>query len=75
MVGHGCGGASVSYAMEQLPQKIAKAIFVCATMVSSGQRPFDVFTEEVCYKINIISTCRSDAPIPSECIFYHYLSI
>ena len=48
LIGHGCGGASVSYAMEQCPQKIAKAIFVCATMVSSGQRPFDIFTEEVC---------------------------
>lgn len=47
LVGHGCGGASVSYAMEHLPQKISKAIFVCATMVSSGQRPFDVFTEEL----------------------------
>ncbi|XP_021729514.1 putative methylesterase 12, chloroplastic [Chenopodium quinoa] len=47
LVGHGCGGASVSYAMEQFPQKISKAIFVCATMVSSGQKPFDVFSEEL----------------------------
>jgi len=47
LVGHGCGGASVSYAMEQFPQKISKAIFICATMVCSGQRPFDIFTEEV----------------------------
>ncbi|KNA08372.1 hypothetical protein SOVF_163240 [Spinacia oleracea] len=47
LVGHGCGGASVSYAMEHFPQKISKAIFVCATMVSSGQKPFDVFTEEL----------------------------
>lgn len=47
LVGHGCGGASVSYAMEQFPQKISKAIFICATMVSSGQRPFDIFTEEL----------------------------
>lgn len=47
LVGHGCGGASVSYAMEQFPQKISKAVFVCATMVSSGQKPFDVFSEEL----------------------------
>ncbi|XP_074264161.1 putative methylesterase 12, chloroplastic [Silene latifolia] len=47
LVGHGCGGAAVSYAMEQFPQKIFKAIFVCATMVSSEQRPFDVFIEEL----------------------------
>lgn len=47
LVGHGCGGAPVSYAMEQFPQKISKAIFVCATMVSSGQKPFDVFSEEL----------------------------
>lgn len=47
LVGHSAGGACVSYAMEQFPEKIAKAIFVCATMVSNGQRPFDVFAEEV----------------------------
>ncbi|KAK8992755.1 hypothetical protein V6N11_048825 [Hibiscus sabdariffa] len=27
--------------------KISKAIFLCATMVANGQRPFDVFAEEV----------------------------
>lgn len=47
LVGHGVGGACISYAMEQYPEKIAKAIFLCATMVSNGQRPFDVFSEEV----------------------------
>lgn len=47
LVGHGCGGASVSYAMEHFPQKVSKAIFVCGTMVSSGHKPFDVFTEEL----------------------------
>ncbi|KAK4758352.1 hypothetical protein SAY87_019653 [Trapa incisa] len=46
LVGHSIGGACVSYAMEQCPEKIAKAIFVCATMVSNGQRPFDVFADE-----------------------------
>lgn len=47
LVGHSVGGACVSYAMEQYPDKIAKAIFLCATMVSDGQRPFDVFAEEL----------------------------
>lgn len=47
LVGHSTGGASISYALERFPEKISKAIFVCATMVSDGQRPFDVFSEEV----------------------------
>ncbi|KAK4789051.1 hypothetical protein SAY86_020370 [Trapa natans] len=47
LVGHSIGGACVSYAMEQYPEKIAKVIFVCATMVSNGQRPFDVFADEL----------------------------
>lgn len=47
LVGHSCGGASISYAMECYPNKISKAIFVCATMVSDGQKPFDVFAEEL----------------------------
>lgn len=47
LVGHSSGGACVSYAMEHFPKKISKAVFVCATMVSDGQRPFDVFAEEV----------------------------
>lgn len=46
-MGHSTGGASISYALERFPEKISKAIFVCATMVSDGQRPFDVFSEEV----------------------------
>uniref|UniRef100_A0A2P2JTU3 Uncharacterized protein MANES_05G114200 n=1 Tax=Rhizophora mucronata TaxID=61149 RepID=A0A2P2JTU3_RHIMU len=47
LVGHSTGGACVSYALEQFPEKVSKAIFLCATMVSDGQRPFDVFTAEV----------------------------
>lgn len=47
LVGHSCGGASVSYALECFPKKISKAIFVTATMVLDGQRPYDVFSEEV----------------------------
>lgn len=47
LVGHSTGGACVSYALERFPEKISKAIFLCATMVSDGQRPFDVFADEV----------------------------
>ncbi|CAN1235600.1 Putative methylesterase 12, chloroplastic [Linum perenne] len=47
LVGHSTGGASVSYALELFPEKISKAIFVCATMVSDGQRPFDAFAAEL----------------------------
>lgn len=47
LVGHSCGGASISYAMECYPRKISKAVFVSATMVSDGIRPFDVFAEEL----------------------------
>ncbi|KAK9167718.1 hypothetical protein Scep_002909 [Stephania cephalantha] len=47
MVGHSCGGAVISYAIECCPEKVSKAIFLSATMVSDGQRPFDVFAEEL----------------------------
>ncbi|KAG6474316.1 hypothetical protein ZIOFF_068242 [Zingiber officinale] len=47
LVGHSCGGASVSYAMECHPKKISKAIFLSATMVLDGQKPFDVLSDEV----------------------------
>lgn len=47
LVGHSCGGASISYALECYPKKISKAVFVCATMVADGQKPFDIFAEEV----------------------------
>ncbi|KAG2314787.1 hypothetical protein Bca4012_065594 [Brassica carinata] len=47
LVGHSTGGASISYALERFPEKIWKAIFICATMVSDGQRPFDVFSEQL----------------------------
>ncbi|CAM0910737.1 unnamed protein product [Alopecurus aequalis] len=47
LVGHSCGGASVSYALEQCPEKISKAVFLTATMVKDSQRPFDVFSEEM----------------------------
>ncbi|CAL9098818.1 unnamed protein product [Musa acuminata var. zebrina] len=47
LVGHSCGGAIVSYALESYPRKVSKAVYVCATMVSNGQKPFDVFSEEL----------------------------
>ncbi|ONK55323.1 uncharacterized protein A4U43_UnF5020 [Asparagus officinalis] len=47
LVGHSCGGASISYALECCPNKVSKAVFVSATMVSNGQRPFDVFSEDL----------------------------
>ncbi|XP_057453932.1 putative methylesterase 12, chloroplastic [Lotus japonicus] len=47
LVGHSIGGACISYALEHYPQKISKAIFLCATMVTDGQRPFDVFAEQL----------------------------
>lgn len=47
LVGHSTGGACVSYALELFPEKISKAVFMCATMVSDGQRPFDVFADQV----------------------------
>ncbi|KAH7670727.1 putative hydrolase/acyltransferase (alpha/beta hydrolase superfamily) protein [Dioscorea alata] len=47
LVGHSCGGASISYALECYPKKISKAVFVCATMVADGQKPFDIFAEEL----------------------------
>ncbi|KAI4324196.1 hypothetical protein L6164_023752 [Bauhinia variegata] len=47
LVGHSIGGACVSYALEHYSQKISKAIFLCATMVTDGQRPFDVFSDQL----------------------------
>ncbi|KAG2330251.1 hypothetical protein Bca4012_020146 [Brassica carinata] len=47
LVGHSTGGACVSYALERFPEKISKAVFICATMVSDGQRPFDVFADQL----------------------------
>ncbi|XP_022150007.1 putative methylesterase 12, chloroplastic [Momordica charantia] len=47
LVGHSSGGACLSYALEHFPNKISKAIYICATMVATGQRPFDVFMDEL----------------------------
>ncbi|CAI9115046.1 OLC1v1015880C1 [Oldenlandia corymbosa var. corymbosa] len=47
VVGHSGGGACVSYALEHFPEKISKAVFLAATMVSNEQKPFDVFAEQL----------------------------
>lgn len=49
LVGHSSGGACISYALELVPEKISKAVYVCGTMISDGQKPFDAFAEEVCF--------------------------
>ncbi|KAL0360019.1 UNVERIFIED_CONTAM: putative methylesterase 12, chloroplastic [Sesamum radiatum] len=53
LVGHSSGGACVSYTLEHLPHKISKAVYLCATMISDGQRPFDVFAEEGASKVEL----------------------
>ncbi len=49
LVDHSTRIACVSYDLDHFPYKISKAIFICVTLVSDGQRPFDVFAEEVHY--------------------------
>lgn len=46
-MGHDFGGACVSYAMELFPSKIAKAVFVAAAMLVSGQSTLDMFSQKV----------------------------
>ncbi|KAF9620261.1 hypothetical protein IFM89_010996 [Coptis chinensis] len=40
LVGHSCGGAIISYALECCPKKDFEAVFVRATMVSDGREAF-----------------------------------
>ncbi|XP_021905355.1 putative methylesterase 11, chloroplastic [Carica papaya] len=46
LVGHDFGGACISYAMELFPSKIAKAIFIAAAMLTSGQNTLDMFSQQ-----------------------------
>ncbi|CAA0838727.1 Putative methylesterase 12- chloroplastic [Striga hermonthica] len=46
LVGHSSGGACVSYALEHQPEKILKAVYLCATMIADGERPLDVFAQK-----------------------------
>ncbi|XP_041014852.1 putative methylesterase 11, chloroplastic [Juglans microcarpa x Juglans regia] len=46
LVGHDFGGACISYVMELFPSKISKAIFIAATMLSSGQSTLEMFSQQ-----------------------------
>ncbi|KAJ4974993.1 hypothetical protein NE237_008167 [Protea cynaroides] len=46
LVGHDFGGACISYAMELFPSKVAKAVFIAATMLTSGQSALDMFSQQ-----------------------------
>ncbi|KAI3977105.1 hypothetical protein MKX01_002425 [Papaver californicum] len=46
LVGHDFGGACISYAMELFPHKIAKSIFIAASMLTDGQSTLDMFTQQ-----------------------------
>lgn len=47
LVGHDFGGACISYVMELFPSKIAKAVFITAAMLTSGQSAIDIFSQQV----------------------------
>lgn len=47
MVAHDLGGACVSYAMEMFPSKVAKAVFLCAAMLTNGNSALDMFQQQV----------------------------
>ncbi|KAH8501052.1 hypothetical protein H0E87_016037 [Populus deltoides] len=49
LVGHDLGGACISYVMELFPSKIAKAVFIAATMLSSGQSALDIFSQQALF--------------------------
>ncbi|KAI3953713.1 hypothetical protein MKW98_017537 [Papaver atlanticum] len=46
LVAHDFGGACISYVMELFPLKVAKAIFIAAAMLTSGQSTLDMFTQQ-----------------------------
>ncbi|KAJ7971084.1 Methyl esterase [Quillaja saponaria] len=46
LVGHDFGGACISYAMELLPLKIAKAVFIAAAMLTDGQSTLHMFSQQ-----------------------------
>ena len=47
LVGHDFGGVCISHAMEAFPSKIAKSVFVSASMLMNGQSTLDMFTKQV----------------------------
>ncbi|CAH9092597.1 unnamed protein product [Cuscuta epithymum] len=46
LVGHDFGGACISYAMELFPTKVSKAVFIAATMLTSGQSTLDMLSQK-----------------------------
>ncbi|GMH15129.1 hypothetical protein Nepgr_016970 [Nepenthes gracilis] len=46
LVGHDFGGACISSAMELFPSKVSKAVFVAATMLTTGQSTIDIFSPQ-----------------------------
>ncbi|ONM59454.1 Putative methylesterase 11 chloroplastic [Zea mays] len=46
LVAHDLGGACVSYAMEMFPTKVAKAVFLCAAMLTNGNSALDMFQQQ-----------------------------
>ncbi|KAH0991306.1 hypothetical protein GBA52_002789 [Prunus armeniaca] len=46
LVGHDFGGTCISYVMELFPSKIAKAIFISAAMLASGQSTLNLFAQQ-----------------------------
>ena len=47
LVGHDFGGACISYAMEMFPSKVAKAVFLCAAMLTNGHSALGMFQQQV----------------------------
>ncbi|KAI5007813.1 hypothetical protein ZWY2020_008861 [Hordeum vulgare] len=47
LVGHDFGGACISHAMEKFPSKVAKAVFLCATMLTNGHSALDIFQQQM----------------------------
>lgn len=47
LVAHDLGGACVSYAMEMFPSKVAKAVFLCAAMLTNGNSALDMFQQQM----------------------------
>jgi pimeloyl-ACP methyl ester carboxylesterase len=45
LVAHDFGGACISHAMEMFPSKVAKAVFLCATMLANGHSALDMFQQ------------------------------
>ncbi|KAK8924146.1 hypothetical protein KSP39_PZI019853 [Platanthera zijinensis] len=46
LVGHDFGGACISYAMEAFPTKIAKSVFLAATMLKNGQSTLETLSQK-----------------------------